>query len=112
MNDKACACCSAPDTASAPVRELFESGEERITYSVLSDRPLHFHLQYSWNVWDAGGEYLFNEIADVAGGTGSFFLLDSGNKQVVELAPAGSLLNSFSRFGSGPGESSTEVCGP
>ena len=96
--------CSAPDTTSAPVRELLESGEERITYNLLPDRPLHFHLQYSWNVWNSGGEYLFNEIADVAGGTGSFFLLDSGNKQVVELAPDGNLLNSFSRFGSGPGE--------
>lgn len=52
--------CSAPDTASAPVRELLESGEERITYNLLPDRPLHFHLQYSWNVWNSGGEYLFN----------------------------------------------------
>ncbi len=56
---------------------MFGNDRKGMCQERFSDRPLHFLLQYSWNVWDSGGEYLFNEIVDVAGGTGSFFLPDA-----------------------------------
>lgn len=96
--------CGDPGAEYAPKREILATGVERVTYAALEPRRLAFDTIATWDVWNPDGPYLFNEISDVVGGTESFFLLDGGNRQVVDLAPDGSLRGVFGREGSGPGE--------
>lgn len=96
--------CSRSETDYAPLEERLESGGMRLTYSQLESRQLAFEKHAEWMVWEPGGAYLFSTITDIEGGQDSFFILDGGNLQVIELNVDGSLRNVFGREGSGPGE--------
>ncbi len=96
--------CDSSGQSREPLREQLRGGGERLSYLALDRRPLRFEAVEEWEVWEEGAPYLFSEVRDVVGGDDSFFLLDGGNLEVVELARDGSVLNVFGREGSGPGE--------
>ncbi len=96
--------CADRSPASEPVVETLPSGVRRVSYARLPERAMTVAEIARWDLWGETGEYLFNSPIDVAGGPTSFFLLDTGNRQVVELSPAGDVRRVFGREGSGPGE--------
>ncbi len=96
--------CGKEGGTAEPRRERLDSGVVRLTHAELDLRSLSFDLVAEWNVWGTDAPYLFSDVTDVVGGSGTFFLLDGGNHEVVEFTPDGSLRNSFGREGSGPGE--------
>lgn len=97
-------CTGEEGRAVAPEVEVLPDGRVRVTYAALPLRTMDARLIAEWNLWDPDGAYIFNRVPSVVGGRNTFFLLDAGNRQVVELRPGGSLVRAFGEEGSGPGE--------
>ncbi len=96
--------CGRDVTTQRSRTERLPSGALRISYPELPADGVAFEETARWELWSEEGPYLFSSIADVTGGEASFYLLDDGNHQVVELSPEGEVVNVFGREGSGPGE--------
>jgi len=95
--------CS-PRTDSGVRVESLASGVIQTTYTELSLRPLTLDTVAVWDVWSGEAGYLFSRITTAVGSGNGFYILDSGNRQVVETDLAGRVRNVFGGRGEGPGE--------
>ncbi len=89
---------------SDPVVTRLPSGEVVTTYRSLPIHPLVLDTLAVWDLWSGESGYLFSRLAGAAGDAGGFYLLDSGNRQVVATDPRGRVRTVFGRRGEGPGE--------
>jgi hypothetical protein len=96
--------CGQGGGVEPPRVDTLSSGVVRLTHRALPDRPLPVDTLAVWNLWEPGAPYLFNTLADVAGGAESFYILDTGNQQVIQMSPQGTVGLVFGSEGSGPGE--------
>ncbi len=76
----------------------------RVVHASVGERQLVLEPVAEWRVWAEGAPWLFGEVTSVAGGEGTFYLLDGVIRKVVELDPEGGLVRSWGREGAGPGE--------
>ncbi len=84
--------------------ETLESGIIETTYTSLPIAWLAVDTVAVWDVWSGDSGYHFNRITAAAGFDEGFFILDSGNRQVIETDLAGQVRNVFGNRGEGPGE--------
>ncbi len=84
--------------------EALDSGVIQTTWSSLPLSTLEVDTIAVWDVWSGESGYHFNRLTTVAGIEDGFYVLDSGNRQVVETDLAGQVRNVFGERGEGPGE--------
>lgn len=84
--------------------ETLDTGVIQTTYAILPLKALTVDTVAVWDVWSGEGGYLFNRLTAVAGIEDGFYILDSGNRQVVEVDLEGRMRNVFGQRGEGPGE--------
>ncbi len=84
--------------------ETLPSGVIQTTYTALPLRTLELDTVAVWDVWSGASGYLFSRLTTAAGSDNGFYVLDSGNRQVVETDLAGRMRTVFGGRGEGPGE--------
>jgi len=83
---------------------ILPSGVIETTYAELPLHPLAVDTVAVWDVWSGEAGYLFSRLTAVVGFEDGFYVLDSGNRQVVETDLRGRVRNVFGQRGEGPGE--------
>ena len=101
-------CGSRRDPAAGVTIEVLADGGRHLTYAALEGPPLVPDTLAWWDLWSEKA-YLFNRIGGVAGWEEGFWLLDSGNYQIVRVDLRGRPLIHAGRQGSGPGEFSFPI---
>jgi hypothetical protein len=98
------AACGTGRESGEVTRETLASGLERTIWHRLPEARLALDTLAVWHLWRSDSGYDFNQITAAAGSADGFFLLDSGNRQVVRVDRQGRPLARLGRRGSGPGE--------
>jgi hypothetical protein len=96
--------CGRSNDGPHVVIETLASGVVQTTYRTLPEIPLPLDTLAVWDVWSGDSGYLFSRLTTAVGADDEFFLLDSGNRQVVATDVRGRVRRAFGGRGEGPGE--------
>jgi len=96
--------CSGGSDPESMTVEITADGVVRVTHTILPDQQLPVDTLAVWNLWREDSGYIFNSIAGIAGSAEGLFIIDRGNRELVQVDLQGRYRSHFGRSGEGPGE--------